>query len=442
VSFEPNNTALDFETMLRRHLRSGGAPVSACAGFDADTASAYLEGALGSKSRSLFEAHLAGCPACRHHVIDLGRLSHLALEAEPQVLPVTPRSGSLWQWKTAMGRKFDRWLDSSTSSAWSLDWRLAGTAIAVGAVLMAVIAVKPWHRTNQTDRAGSLDPRVITQHQVAPASLQASSSQTSPEPSIERESTDRMSALGQIRSEVPPPKLPATAGSNISTASQRDGINLNEILIGERSNRELVESPATNTEALPPPPRALNLVESKPAQSTAEVADSSRADRQVPVSLEARGVQYKAPVVEPEFTASPKDHPMRTNPLAEKRQDKTKGDKASQQNGRADWLSRAMGFVPFRKTDGDHESPAQVEEQEGPKPLIQHIRGKTFWHQRNIWVDREYNPEKMYWRVKRLAMGSQEFERVLAEEPQLQEFFKLAPVIVVWRDKVYRITNK
>ncbi len=424
--------------MLRRHLRSGGAPVSACAGFDTDTASAYLEGALGSKSRSLFEAHLAGCPACRHHVIDLGRLSHLALQAGTQALPVAARSGSLWQWKSAIGPRFDRWWDPSAWTTWGLDWRLAGSALAIGAVLMVVMAVKPWHRTIQPEGERSVAPAVITEHQHAQASLLSPSKALPPEPSIARESPDRMTAPGQIKPEVPPPNLTLPGGGNSSIEAQRDGINPAEILRAERSKRELVESPAINTEALPPPPRT----ENKPEQSTTDMPFRDRVDRQGVISLEARSAQYKAPVVEPEFTASPADNPMRTTTSPEQKQDKTKSERVSQPTGRADWLSRAMGYVPFRKTDDGKESPVQVEDEEGPKPLIQHIRGKTFWYQRNIWVDREYNPEKMYWRVKRIAMGSQEYERVLAEEPQLEQFFKLGQMIIVWRDKVYRITNK
>ena len=86
---EWNNTAfVEFETMLRRHLRSGAAPVAACAGFDLDAASAYLEGALGGSHRAGYESHLAGCATCRRHLIELARLAQTAPLAEAQ--PAAP----------------------------------------------------------------------------------------------------------------------------------------------------------------------------------------------------------------------------------------------------------------------------------------------------------------------------------------------------------------
>src|SRR5215831_18703627 len=119
---EWNKSALvtDFETMLRRRLRSGAAPVSACAGFDLDAASAYLEGALGGSHRAGYESHLAGCATCRRHLIELARLAQTAPLAEPQIFvkPATaPDRIPAWErWKEAV----TAWLDPSS---WSFKWR-------------------------------------------------------------------------------------------------------------------------------------------------------------------------------------------------------------------------------------------------------------------------------------------------------------------------------
>src|SRR5262245_23357589 len=98
---ERNKTALvaEFETMLRRRLKNGSAPVAACAGFDPDAASAYLEGALGGSHRGGYESHLAGCAACRRHLIELTRLVQSAPLTEAQPVAALDRIPTWERWK-------------------------------------------------------------------------------------------------------------------------------------------------------------------------------------------------------------------------------------------------------------------------------------------------------------------------------------------------------
>ena len=107
MAIERNNTALEFETMLRRHLKSGGAPVAACAGFEADAASAYLEDALGKSARASYESHLAGCAACRRHLIEVARLSQLAPQAETPPVAVADQAPVWVRWEAAVAGWFD-----------------------------------------------------------------------------------------------------------------------------------------------------------------------------------------------------------------------------------------------------------------------------------------------------------------------------------------------
>jgi hypothetical protein len=136
MALERKIRALEFETMLRRHLRRGGSPVSACAGFDPDRASAFLEGALGGSARGRYEAHLAGCPACRRHVIELSRLSQLAMQ--PEAMPVA--SSRRLQWKTSLAEKIDNWINPSS---WRLNWRLTGTLSAGCAIFIFALTMQP-----------------------------------------------------------------------------------------------------------------------------------------------------------------------------------------------------------------------------------------------------------------------------------------------------------
>src|SRR5215510_3226975 len=134
---EWNKTALvaEFETMLRRHLRSGAAPVAACAGFDLDAASAYLEGALDEWRRASYESHLAGCAICRRHLIELARLSQAApsFEARPAAAP--DRMPAWDRWKVAVAGWFDL-------SNWNLKWQIAGATGVAFAILIAALGVE------------------------------------------------------------------------------------------------------------------------------------------------------------------------------------------------------------------------------------------------------------------------------------------------------------
>src|SRR5215475_9953795 len=119
---EWNKTAfVEFETMLRRRLRSGAAPVAACAGFDLDAASAYLEGALGGSHRACYESHLAGCAVCRRHLIELARLAQAAPRVEAQLVTVTDQTPAWVRWREVVTGRFN-------FSAWNLKWQITGAA--------------------------------------------------------------------------------------------------------------------------------------------------------------------------------------------------------------------------------------------------------------------------------------------------------------------------
>src|SRR5262245_47073257 len=130
--------------MLRTHLSRGGAMVEACNGFDADTASAYLENALGQTARSRYDSHLAGCPSCRRSVIELSRLSAGVVETKPQIVSVAVPAKGRSYWKAVVAG----WFDLSEWNLATRGWGLA-TAGAVGAVLLSVLATQVWRQSHQ-----------------------------------------------------------------------------------------------------------------------------------------------------------------------------------------------------------------------------------------------------------------------------------------------------
>jgi hypothetical protein len=48
----------------------------------------------------------------------------------------------------------------------------------------------------------------------------------------------------------------------------------------------------------------------------------------------------------------------------------------------------------------------------------------------------------MQWRVTKLVRGTEEFDRVLKEEPELKPFFEKESIIVIWHDKIYKVVPK
>ena len=56
-----------------------------------------------------------------------------------------------------------------------------------------------------------------------------------------------------------------------------------------------------------------------------------------------------------------------------------------------------------------------------------------------MWVDREYDFEKQKWNLWTLRGGSEEYKQVLADEPLLKEFFDHGPILIVWKNRVYKV---
>lgn len=72
----------------------------------------------------------------------------------------------------------------------------------------------------------------------------------------------------------------------------------------------------------------------------------------------------------------------------------------------------------------------------------QFVASKNFFNQSNVWVDAEFRPELKQTEVN-LKFGSDEYFALLGREKGLAQYFALGEnVVVVWNNKVYRVTNK
>jgi hypothetical protein len=152
----------------------------------------------------------------------------------------------------------------------------------------------------------------------------------------------------------------------------------------------------------------------------------------------------------PETAAKPADIPAEDNPIqlkgsASGRARDNKTVASSNSTGKTGWISRALsgrrGLAPNRTPEPEETaSPAAKEDTE--KFLIRYLRHKTFSYQRGFWVDYDYKPEEDMYRVTHLVRGSKEFESLLGKEPQLKEFFSLGKIILVWHDRIYRVSDR
>jgi hypothetical protein len=71
----------------------------------------------------------------------------------------------------------------------------------------------------------------------------------------------------------------------------------------------------------------------------------------------------------------------------------------------------------------------------------QFVANKNFINQSNVWVDAEFRPELKQAEVN-LRFASDEYFATLAREKELAQWFSLGEeVVVVWKNKVYRVTR-
>ena len=400
----------EFDAMLRRHLKQGGSPVAACNGFDADLASAYLENALGKHSRADFEQHLSACAPCRGHLVALSRLMPAPAPASMPVREAVAEGRSRW-------REFREWLAAVLDpGAWRLDWQTMGLAGAAAAILLLALVAQPWRRD---DPAGSTVAVTSVPAPAAPAVADAIPSPTVDNP----EAALVAGASDAAKTQIPRPEVTPQPGADPTS---------NEI---DASSNRLALQPAAPAAAPPTLPSA-----------------SLESVRELPQTFAAPPVQAPAPNFagsidlaqdEPSrLGPSPEDNPMRTISTSAAKRRERQAERAPAA-AKPNWIDRAMAFAPTRKsTDKAAAPPAtQSAEDENARYLIVRVHNRVFRRENGTWIDQEYKPE-MQWRLTKLVYGSPEFQRILEQEPQLKPYFDKRSIIVVWRDKIYKVTEK
>jgi hypothetical protein len=443
---EWNKTAfVEFETMMRRHLRSGAAPVAACAGFDLDAASSYLEGALGEPHLASYESHLAGCAICRRHLIELARLAQTApsFEAQPSAKPVR-----IPTWDRLKG-SVAGWFDLST---WNLKWQIAGATGGAFAILIAALGAHSLYRaSNQT---------ALVLSQTGPSSQVANAepaTQPLPMPTPEPLALDVAMAAGesaanrsaQSRASVPTPDVGLKANPAVGAVPAPESLQLS---VNQPGEAPVAAKPGgvASMDTLPAQPQTFIQVNEQ-GRGDKSVLNSFRRDSGQSSKIEtaAQGPRdmprFQPSLIGPRPESRPKQPPVgwKLGILPE-----IKLSSLPQIAKRA--------LAPLSKSDSDTESERKAKadkqaalDNAGPKPMQIMIRDKIFCFEkckgpdlekiRGMWIDREYDFEKQKWNVWTLPRGSEAYKQVLADEPLLKEFFDHGPILIVWKNRVYKV---
>ncbi len=432
--------------MLRRHLKSGGAPVAACAGFDFDAASAYLENALGGSQRTGYESHLAGCAVCRRYLIELSRLAQTVPHKITPPTAIAERIPAWVRWREVAAG----WFDLSTWK-WNGDWRwrMVGATGATFAVLIAALGVQSWRQASiQQDIA-------VSRQEIPPASagLTANEStlaqtplpEASPEGAPHSVDGDLAALQPQrLRAIVPAPPVGPKAGeTDIAVTPSTESMKLTSeqqggppAKTGQNQGRIVVQQD----------------IYPKPGATLTSLTDSANIRREVLAETETRADSFERArvssvpverneasndIITARITPPPDINPMNSEaPPARRRGNKQTENLPSRLS------ALAMNLVPPGESESDRKAELKPLDDESFKSLKLTIRDKEFRYDRDrkMWIDRAYKPELQRWRLWPLKRGTKEYEQVLAADPQLKEFFDRAPIIIVWKNgKIYKV---
>jgi hypothetical protein len=420
VANEWNKTAfVEFETMLRRHLRSGAAPVAACAGFDLDAASAYLEGALEEWRRPSYESHLAGCAICRRHLIELARLAQAAPSFESRPGATPDRIPAWNRWKEVVAGWFDL-------SSWNLKWQIAGATGAAFLILIAALSIQLWRRAPYPQEVKLNRASAASQ----PAAEQSAQGYISPTPVPPPQEADtpvdqNLIARRPEESRIPIPSPTVRSTENPTTAP----VGVSDKLMTLDTNLSSEAPPATRTRG-------------------AEVGRSD-SNKAIESGLEDFRVNPKQFVATKDTAPGAQDlPPYQGNLVVNKPETPSKAPAKKTIPQQAIDGAREMikgAFSPLRKGFTESERKEIPDMQEAPddkssKLMVWRVRGKVFRFEKGMWIDQEYKPEMQEWRRWTLTRDSEQYKRVLRDEPLLKEFFDKGPILIVWKNNtIYKV---
>jgi hypothetical protein len=116
-------------------------------------------------------------------------------------------------------------------------------------------------------------------------------------------------------------------------------------------------------------------------------------------------------------------------------------------NGARESLIKAIGRVPLvggkLSPNSEPERKVAAAAQEtadagSSSPLIIKINDKIFHREKGVLIDQEYKPEMDQW-TRWLKRDSKEYKEILEKDPSLTVFFERGPILIVWRNGIYKV---
>ncbi len=406
VNTNSNNLESEFDALLKAHIKTHRA-VTECAGFDFDTASAYLEHTLQAKASALYEAHLADCALCRNQVVELSRL----MPVENVVTSVVPPVRAKWR----------EWF-----SGWKLGM-LAGFSTATVAVLLFGV--------------------MLTQRKETPVATALSKSEEVASPAIARVSeNDSISELKKVeKQDIAKAANPMPSASPLGAAAPTQAVagkaaepikDVNKpIQIDGASAKENAAQNNSGFVALAP---GVVAAESKDVAQNLPQGQSQNSQwqpRALPVTVphgpSANQNQMQNVQGRPAEPLTLKPAPA-TESLTktEDRQSSEKKETAKQKIVEADKSEREK-VSDKRVTTALPRASAAAK-----SASVKNVAGKSFRFENGRWIDTQLNAGMPEIRLKR---NSDEYKKALKDAPGLKDYFDLKTVTVVWQGKAYRV---
>jgi hypothetical protein len=402
----PNDSEMD--VLLRRYAKVT-ASVKDRDHLDTDELNAFAEGALPAAARAHYLSHLADCNDCRRVVAELSAASGRF----EQLGATTSQPAMTESWRDTIGKFF-------------APARVRYAAFAVILVAVAGIGFAIWRESHQRPT------ELVAQNKEAAGQAAPAASQPQ-EPRANGVAPERSSAIAKA---VPQPTVPPLADQ---------------------------KQPETTTVSPPPPPRADDALArneaptsktatgraaepgttaAAPSYAPAPAVESERADarsrEQQNLSLlhgPQRGESEKYKTLEDRSRggdfAKARDEDRARNQADQPAKEETKDSGAARKRSET-----RNGILASRQAAGDREEEPKSDKAAPPEAAdTRSVGGRTFKRQGSAWVDVKL---KSSMSIKTVSRGSEDFEKLDSGLRSIAQQFG-GPVVIVWKDKAYRI---
>ena len=405
VNTNSNNLEPEFDVRLKAHIKTH-AVTTECAGFDFDTASAYLEHTLQARASTLYEEHLADCATCRNQVVELSRLMPAANVVAPAIVPIRA--------------KWREWF-----SGWKLGM-LAGLGTATTAILLFTMV---------TVQRKSEQLAVAQSKEVAAPSMAVPLANDN---FIELKETAKQE---DAKTANPAPSAsvmaaaPAVQGAAAKAAAPEMEVAKKPVQLDGANAKENAPQGTPAPVVIAP---SVAVADSKDASQTlpqGQLQNSQWLPRALPTptphgpSFSQNQMQNTQVVTS---GVSPKPMAKAAESLA--KSEERQAEKIKERAKSAD-AEKAERDDRAEKSATSAAAGASVGRAAKSAPL-KNVAGKNFRFENNRWVDTQLSSGMPEIRLKR---NSDEYKKVLKETPELKPYFDLKSVTVVWQGKAYRV---